>query len=75
MADWYFYQIKPKEQEDGELGDELDACLCEDRNLKVMGAIPGMLGPSCLHLQLLFGPLKTTGTKLFWEQAAVGVGG
>lgn len=43
MADRYLYEMKPDEQEDGELGDELDACSREDHNLKVLGAIPGML--------------------------------
>lgn len=43
MADQYLYEIQPDEHEDGELDNELDASSCAERNLKVMGAIPGML--------------------------------
>lgn len=48
MADRYFYELKPEDREDGELADELDAYSREERNLKVMGAIPGMLEGSDL---------------------------
>ncbi|KAE9389431.1 hypothetical protein BT96DRAFT_1003241 [Gymnopus androsaceus JB14] len=41
MADRYLYEVKPDEHEDEELANELDASLHEERNLKVMGAIPG----------------------------------
>ena len=43
MADRYLYEVKPDEHEDEELANELDASSREERNLKVMGAIPGML--------------------------------
>lgn len=43
MADRYLYEVKPEDCEDGELADELDAYSREEHNLKVMGAIPGML--------------------------------
>ncbi|KAE9384962.1 hypothetical protein BT96DRAFT_1007519 [Gymnopus androsaceus JB14] len=43
MADQYLYEVKPDEHEDKELANELDASSREERNLKVMGAIPGML--------------------------------
>ncbi|KAE9385828.1 hypothetical protein BT96DRAFT_949558 [Gymnopus androsaceus JB14] len=41
MADQYLYEVKPDEHEHEELANELDASLCEECNLKVMGAIPG----------------------------------
>lgn len=43
MADRYLYELKPDNSEDGEVFDELDASSREERNLKIMGAIPGML--------------------------------
>lgn len=43
MADRYLYELREDDREDGELGSDLDASSREERNLKVMSAIPGML--------------------------------
>lgn len=64
MADRYLYEIKPDDQEDGELADDLDACSREERNLKIMGVIPSMLDGTDLG----FGSSDDS----FWQRSLYG---